>query len=141
MVSTSVDCGTSFRIFPIVNVIRLSGIHSFAKKFLARSITSGKSNRTPLTCSHPGNFILGDLAAVSTGERALFRPYLKTFVAPFLSTRLTAPGSPRTRKFKYARQKLTLSSPDVHDPYTPTPGVQGENVWLQTEQLQVIARS
>ena len=27
--------------------------------------------------------------------RKSFRPYVKTFVAPFLSTRLTAPGSPR----------------------------------------------
>ena len=27
--------------------------------------------------------------------RANFRPYMKTFVAPFLSTRLPAPGSPR----------------------------------------------
>ena len=49
MVSTSVDCGTSFRIFPIVNVIRLSGNPSFANNFWARSITPGKSNRTPLT--------------------------------------------------------------------------------------------
>ena len=60
MVSTSVDCGTSFRIFPIVNVIRLSGIPSFAKNFLEHSITSEKSNRTPLTCSHPGNLSMID---------------------------------------------------------------------------------
>ena len=31
------------------------------------------------------------------GTQGLFRPYLKTFVAPFLPTRLTAPGSPRMR--------------------------------------------
>ena len=29
------------------------------------------------------------------GTRGQFRPYLKTFVPPFLPTRLTAPGSPR----------------------------------------------
>ena len=29
------------------------------------------------------------------GTLGLFRPYLKTFVAPFLPTRQTAPGSPR----------------------------------------------
>ena len=29
------------------------------------------------------------------GTRGLFRPYLKTFLPPFLPTRLTAPGSPR----------------------------------------------
>ena len=60
MVSTYLDCGTSLRIFPIVNVIRLSGIPSFAKNFLARSITSGKSNRTPLTWLHPGNLSMRD---------------------------------------------------------------------------------
>ena len=36
-------------LFPIVSVIRSSGIPSFAKNLLARSITSGKSNRTPLS--------------------------------------------------------------------------------------------
>ena len=29
------------------------------------------------------------------GTQGLFDPYLKTLVAPFLPTRLTAPGSPR----------------------------------------------
>ena len=29
------------------------------------------------------------------GTQGLFRPYLKSFVLPFLPTRLTAPGSPR----------------------------------------------
>ena len=32
---------------------------------------------------------------VRVGTQGLFRPYLKTFVPPFLLTRLTAPGSPR----------------------------------------------
>ena len=31
------------------------------------------------------------------GTQRLFRPYLKTFVPPFLLTRLTDPGSPRMR--------------------------------------------
>ena len=34
-------------------------------------------------------------SSVRVGTQGLFRPYLKTLVAPFLSTRLTAPGSPR----------------------------------------------
>ena len=34
---------------------------------------------------------------VRVGTQGLFRPYLKTFVAHFLPTRLTAPGSPRMR--------------------------------------------
>ena len=34
------------------------------------------------------------------GTQGPFRPYLKTFVAPFLPTRLTAPGSPRMGVFK-----------------------------------------
>ena len=29
------------------------------------------------------------------GTQRLFRPYLKTYLPPFLLTRLTAPGSPR----------------------------------------------
>ena len=33
--------------------------------------------------------------SVRVGTQGLFRPYLKTFVPPFLPTRLTAPGSPR----------------------------------------------
>ena len=32
---------------------------------------------------------------VRVGTQGLFRPYLKTFVPPFLPTRLTVPGSPR----------------------------------------------
>ena len=32
---------------------------------------------------------------VRVGTQGLFRPYLKTFVPPFLPTRLIAPGSPR----------------------------------------------
>ena len=34
-------------------------------------------------------------SSVRVGTQGLFRPYLKTFVGPFLPTRLTAPGSPR----------------------------------------------
>ena len=34
-------------------------------------------------------------SSVRVGTQGLFRPYLKTFVLPFLPTRLTAPGSPR----------------------------------------------
>ena len=34
-------------------------------------------------------------SSVRVGTQGLFRPYLKTFLAPFLPTRLTAPGSPR----------------------------------------------
>ena len=34
---------------------------------------------------------------VRVGTQGLFRPCLKTFVAPFLPARLTAPGSPRMR--------------------------------------------
>ena len=34
-------------------------------------------------------------SSVRVGTQGLFRPYLKTFVPPFLLTRLTAPGSPR----------------------------------------------
>ena len=34
-------------------------------------------------------------SSVRVGTQGLFRPYLKTFVPPFLPTRLTAPGSPR----------------------------------------------
>ena len=35
------------------------------------------------------------LNSMTVGTQGLFRPYLKTFVPPFLLTRLTAPGSPR----------------------------------------------
>ena len=34
-------------------------------------------------------------SSVRVGTQGLFRPYLKTFVPPFLPTRLTCPGSPR----------------------------------------------
>ena len=49
-----------------------------------------------------GNFILGDPGAVSRAERKGATKVFKhrawtTFVAPFLSFRLTAPGSPRMR--------------------------------------------
>ena len=36
-------------------------------------------------------------SSMRVGTQGLFRPYLKTFVPPFLPTRRTAPGSPRTR--------------------------------------------
>ena len=39
-------------LFPMVSVIWSSGIPFFAKNLLARSITSGKSNRTPLSFIH-----------------------------------------------------------------------------------------
>ena len=39
-------------------------------------------------------------SSVRVGTQGLFRPYLKTFVPPFLPTRLTAPGSPRMRSSK-----------------------------------------
>ena len=35
------------------------------------------------------------------GTQGPFRPYLKTFVAPFLQTRLTAPGSPKMNKGQF----------------------------------------
>ena len=38
-------------------------------------------------------------SSVRVGTRGLFRPCLKTFVPPFLPTRLTAPGSPRMHTF------------------------------------------
>ena len=42
-------------------------------------------------------FFFGNVA-VRVGTQGLFRPCLKTFVAPFLPARLTAPGSPRMAK-------------------------------------------
>ena len=42
-------------------------------------------------------FFFGNVP-VRVGTQGLFRPYLKTFVAPFLPARLTAPGSPRMAK-------------------------------------------
>ena len=38
---------------------------------------------------------------MGVSTQGLFRPYLKTFVLPFLSTRLTAPGSPRMERTKF----------------------------------------
>ena len=37
-------------------------------------------------------------SSVRVGTQGLFCPYLKTFVPPFLLTKLTAPGSPRKRQ-------------------------------------------
>ena len=54
---------------------------------------------------------------VRVGTQGLFRPCLKTFVPPFLPTRLTAPGSPRMRKgpiigilgrFVHSKVKITM---------------------------------
>ena len=42
-------------------------------------------------------FFFGNVP-VRVGTQGLFRPCLKTFVAPFLPARLTAPGSPRMAK-------------------------------------------
>ena len=39
---------------------------------------------------------------VRVGTQGLFRQCLKTFIAPFLPARLTAPGSPRMRKSKWS---------------------------------------
>ena len=44
-------------------------------------------------------------SSVRVGTQGLFRPYLKTFDAPFLRTRLTAPGSPRMVKSQKTPEK------------------------------------
>ena len=44
--------------------------------------------------------------SMRVGKQGLFRPYLKTFIPPFLLTRLTAPGSPRMEMF----MKVQVSS-------------------------------
>ena len=51
-------------------------------------------------------------SSVRVGTQRLFRPYLKTFVPPFLPARLTAPGSPKmsTEKSLYIRRYYTQSS-------------------------------
>ena len=47
----------------------------------------------PIMSRHPLEFF-GN-GPVRVGTQGLFRPYLKTLVAPFLPTRLSARGSPR----------------------------------------------
>ena len=47
-------------------------------------------------------------ASLRVGTQGLIRPYLKTFVTPFLSTRLTAPGSPRMHGSRCTRGKGSL---------------------------------
>ena len=60
------------------------------------------TDRTPfranwdLCALSPGENKNDKNSLVRVGTQGLFRPYLKTFVPPFLPTRLTAPGSPRT---------------------------------------------
>ena len=44
---------------------------------------------------HQRNTCSQETFSLIFGTQGLFRPYFKTFVAPFLPTRLTAPGSPR----------------------------------------------
>ena len=48
----------------------------------------------------PASAIFGN-SSVRVGTQGLFRPYLKTFVAPFLPTGLIAPGSPRMNLCTY----------------------------------------
>ena len=43
----------------------------------------------------PASALIFGNSSVRVDTQGLFRPYLKTFVQPFLPTRLTAPGSPR----------------------------------------------
>ena len=47
------------------------------------------NNQEPVSAWIFGN------SSVRVGTHGLFRPYVKTFVPPFLPSRLTAPGSPR----------------------------------------------
>ena len=47
----------------------------------------------PIRSRHPLEFM--EMARWESVPRGSFRPYLKTFVPPFLPTQLTAPGSPR----------------------------------------------
>ena len=48
-------------------------------------------------------------SSVRVGTQRLFRPYLKTFVPPFLPTRLTAPGSPRMLAVKLSSKRLGIA--------------------------------
>ena len=55
-----------------------------------------KSNRTALQTYKVEERTFGTpCSSVRVGTQGLFCPYLKTFVPPFLPTRLTAPGSAR----------------------------------------------
>ena len=54
---------------------------------------SSKGGRAPGYRLSPDHF--QKFKRYPSGTQGLFRPYLKTFVAHFLPTRLTAPGSPR----------------------------------------------
>ena len=48
--------------------------------------------------------------SVRVGTQGLFRPYLKTFIASFLLTRLTAPGSPRMHR-QWSGQSYSFTKP------------------------------
>ena len=48
-------------------------------------------------------------SSVRVGTQRLFRPYLKTFVPPFLPTWLTAPGSPRMLAVKLSSKSLGIA--------------------------------
>ena len=51
---------------------------------------------------------------VRVGTQGLFRPCLKTFVAPFSWTRLTAPGSPRMNFDSFAVERVLFITHGVH---------------------------
>ena len=71
-----------------------------SRKELRRNCSPiGNNNTKNFFVSNPepaSSWIFGN-SLVRLGTQGVFRPYLKTFVAPFLPTRLTAPRSPRMR--------------------------------------------
>ena len=61
---------------------------------------------------------------VRVGTQGIFRPFLKTFVGPFLSTRLTTPGSPRMSKRgrEILKNPAMWSLPDSSNDLAPKQG-------------------
>ena len=63
---------------------------------------------------------------VRVGTQVFFRPHLKTFVAPFLPARLTAPGSPRMHITKSMRTIRRLNRKQ-----NPIYTIASYNLWIK----------
>ena len=73
------------------------------------------------------------------GTQGLFRPYLKTFVLPFLPTRLTTPGSPRKSQtlFSFSFFLGLEKNESVPIPVIPLPSVPSTEQKDESVQISI----
>ena len=133
-----VSPASGLQLFTIINFPPFARTsRQFSKTLIISS--SVKITNKFLTIIASTSFDCGASLRISPAINVTLRSGIPSLARNFLARSTTSGKSSRapwgmftSGQFKKSRQKVSLSSPDIHDPVALVPGVHSKHAWLRT---------